>query len=164
VAVLVGGVTPAVAASRTPATRTFDTHAIWATGAYSSLGGNILATVTATPTLEGSLAITASINGDMCPKRRLGPRRECLRIAGTLTGEAEQEKQQRFLSDQPGKWLLSTGNGNVARLGPVAVVGTLMGTGFVAKGRPSIWLRVASQRGIVSLGGPGPLLGGFELP
>jgi hypothetical protein len=85
-------------------------------------------------------------------------------VSGTLTGTATFEHQVRFISDQPSKYLLSGASGVIRNLGAVTAVGTLRGTGFVARGTPTLWIAVTNAAGTVSIGGVGPLVGGFALP
>jgi hypothetical protein len=83
---------------------------------------------------------------------------------GTINGFATEARPQRFIADGPTRYSLTETAGEVSPLGQVTVEGTLVGTGFVRDGHPRLWMKITNQLGSVSMGGVGPLVGGFEEP
>jgi hypothetical protein len=116
--------------------------------------------ITAFP--EPNLAVTMTLRGAGCKLHRRHPKRPCLNVSGTLTGSASYERPLN--PDLPRKLLLANGAGTLGPLGPVTAVGTFRGTGYVPKGHTQIWIAVTNALGSVSIGGDGPLVGGFQEP
>jgi hypothetical protein len=159
------------AETQAPTTRSFAAQVLSGTGRYADATGRttVLLTVDrAENPANPSLAVSATLTGLRCPRPpargRHRSRKPCARISGTIKGAARYEQQVRFISDQPSKYVLEATTGVIDGVGPVTVVGTLKGTGFVDKGRPTLWIALSSEQGTVSIGGVGPLVGGFALP
>jgi len=163
----------ATARTTSAVTRTFAAHILSGTGRYAKATGAMLIELTLTPSeaspprtgVGPEFLVTASLFGDGCTHRSRRPAgRPCLTVSGTVGGLASREPPARPIGDVPGVFLVSGASGKISPLGMVSAQGTLRGTGFVPEGRPNAWLALTGPSGSISIGGDGPLVGGFELP
>jgi hypothetical protein len=153
------------AAALSGPTRSFEAHVLPGAGRYTHASGRVTVLLTVTPLAPDGheLQVSARLMGRRCEKHQ-PVSSGCLTLSGTISGYASLERQERPIADAPGRWHLEGAQGTVKPLGEVAVVGTLVGTGYIHRGRPSIWIGITNRYGTVSMGGWGPLVGGFELP
>jgi hypothetical protein len=160
-------------ASSVPSTRTYSGRVVAGTGAYVKATGKTEVSLTLTQT--GKLldppygprpqyAVAITLHGAKCRSTRphVHPRRACLSLTGTLSGEALTEPD--IIGDDPTVIRVTASSGRLAGLGMVKATGTFKGTGFVPRGNRSLRLRVQATHGSVFVSAEGPTVPGFTPP
>jgi hypothetical protein len=158
-------------AERVLPVRTFAAKIIAGTGRYAKATGStrIEVTVTPRPAAFGTSAtqpeyvVETRLDGNRCSAHK-GRRGKCLRLSGTITGGATLLRHEPFISDLPSTLLLRAATGTIAPIGLVAAVGTFRGTGYIYRGRQAAWMSLTTPHGTLSIGGVGPVVGGFQFP
>jgi hypothetical protein len=155
------------------ATRAYSGSIFSGTGLYSHAGGRVdlsLVETQATPWPVRPLSqpgpeysFTVTLRGARCRRhaRHTVRRHRCLRLDGSITGSAIL---LRHNPDVAPTSQITTASGQTNVLGAVTVTGAYHGTGFVPRGHATIWMTLTGRSGALTVGGDGPLIGGFQAP
>jgi hypothetical protein len=160
----------AAASGTPPPTRSYSGQVAAGTGVYSKVSAQMTISLSLLSTGEApspnpqegmfkQYAVAITVRGDECP-RKLRHRTKCLVLAGTLNGEAEEERPFPPVSDQPERIRVAC-SGELTHLGAVTASGSFKGTGFVPTGERTLALNIATTRGDLLVKAHGPPVPGF---
>ncbi len=154
---------PAAMGLAAPTTRSYSAHVASGTGRFARATGTLRVTLKATRTkvgtgpVGGGTRYTVSITVRSSPCGAATKGRPCPFLSGTLSGSGISQSRPPDI----GQRIVLTASGRVSPLGAVTASGAYTGTGFIARGRRSIELRLRSKAGDLSISGVGPLVPGF---
>lgn len=150
------GVPAVLAAAVAPARDSFTGSIIGATGRFAGERGAV-ALVTVPAAGQGVRPLKLTLRGSGCTA---GSRR-CVELTGSLSGTLALGPVR---VPDVGSRLTIAASGRIKPIGLVSATGTVQGTGFIARGRETLDLRLRAPRGTITVRAVSARVPGFTSP